>query len=105
VFGMITISRYRSQTQIVHILFIARCSLKLTTCFGLSSIRPLSGHKYFTEETKQYMLQCLNQFILLFNEISFSSIKSYYNNLFPYILDYMYAICFIIPIVYISSNI
>ena len=56
---------YRSQTQLVHILFIARYSLKLTACFGLSSIRPSSGHKYFIEKTTQYMLQYLNQFIVV----------------------------------------
>jgi len=44
VFDMITISRKRSQTQPVYILFIARYSLKLTTFVGLSSFRPSSGH-------------------------------------------------------------
>jgi len=55
VFDMIRVSRQRSQTQLVHILF-ARCSLKLTACFGLSSVRSSSGHKSFIEETIQYIL-------------------------------------------------
>jgi hypothetical protein len=53
--ALIIISGQRSQKQLVHILFIARCSLKLTTCFGISSIRPSSGHMSFIEETIQYM--------------------------------------------------
>jgi uncharacterized radical SAM superfamily Fe-S cluster-containing enzyme len=55
VFDMITISRQKSRTKLVHILFIARCNLKLTTCFGLSSIRPSSGHNSFIEDTVQYV--------------------------------------------------
>jgi len=51
-------------------LFIARCSLKLTTCFALSSIRPSSGHKSFIEETIQYMLQYLNQYCNIYCMVS-----------------------------------
>jgi len=71
VLDMIKISRQRSQTQLVHVLFIAKCSLKLTTFFGLSSIRPSSGHKSLIEETIQYMLQYLNQFVVVQRDLVF----------------------------------
>ena len=70
-------SRQRSQTKLVRILFIERCSLKLTICHDLSSIRPSSGHKLFIEETIQYMLQYLNQFIVVQRDLFFCPQKSY----------------------------
>ena len=71
-FDMITISRQRSQTQPVHMLFIVRCSLKLTTGFDLYSIRTSSGHKSFTEKTVQYILKYLNRFIVFQRDLIFS---------------------------------
>jgi hypothetical protein len=72
VFDMITISRQRSQTQLLHMLFIARFSLKLTTGFGLNSIRLLSGYKFFMEKTVKYMLKYPNQFIVVQRDLIFS---------------------------------
>jgi len=71
VFDMTTISTQRNQTQLMPILFIVRSSLKFTTCFGLSSIRPLLDHKSFIEETIQYMLQYINQFIVIQRDFVF----------------------------------
>jgi len=43
----------------------------LTTYFGLSPIKPSSGHKSFIEETLQYMLQYLNRFIVVQRDLIF----------------------------------